>query len=275
MKRILIAIGLVTGISSESLADFDAGRDAYIRGDFAAAYQEFLPPATRGDAKSRIGLGLLHAHGHGVRRDFVKAHKWFDLAATQPGQNHPVIRILARTNRDYLAKQMSTAQIAESKIRAALIANAFTATTENGEFGGIAPNDERYSLETQLYGAQVYSVQHEAHAGGKSMDIETNGLVKPAQLHRIEQGLSPAKPVRIQLAAIRDGRNAKAMTEWKRLSRRHSVLTALRPVVSRIDLGTKGVFQRLRAGPFDTQADARHVCSRLRAADQDCFVVLK
>lgn len=275
MKRILIAIGLLTGLTGECLADFDAGRDAYIRGDFASAYQAFLPPAMRGDAKSRIGLGLLHAHGHGVRRDIVKAHKWFDLAATQPGVNHPVIRILARTNRDYLAKQLSTAQIAESKIQAALIANTFVATTKSTEIGGIASDDERYSLETQVYRAQGYGVQHEAHINGKSVDIEMNGLVKPAQLRRTELGFSPAKPVRIQLAAIRDGRNTKAMTEWKRLSRRHSVLTALRPTVSRIDLGTKGVFQRLRAGPFDTQADARHVCSRLRAADQDCFVVLK
>ena len=59
MKRLWIAFVLLPCLAGPSLAEFEAGRDAYIRGDFTLAYQEFLSPANEGDSKSRIGLGLL------------------------------------------------------------------------------------------------------------------------------------------------------------------------------------------------------------------------
>ncbi|MCG8544237.1 MAG: SPOR domain-containing protein [Alphaproteobacteria bacterium] len=243
-------------LGSVCLADFEAGRDAYIGGDYRAAYQAFLPLAAQGDAKSRIGLGLLHAHGHGVSRDVVQAHKWFDLAATQTTGSHPIIRILARSNRDYLAKRMSTAQIAESKIRAALIGGEQDRREVQSD--GAADSLERISEEAHNYSTRVYGVRPDVHTNARG-----------------ELAFPTAKPVKIQLAAIRGSRNGKAMTEWNRLSRRHRVLSTLEPSVTRVDLGNKGVFQRLRAGPFDTPAAARYACARLRAEQQACFVVTK
>ena len=258
MKRILYAASLLPILSGVCLADFEAGRDAYIRGDYGTAYREFLPLAAQGDVKSRIGLGLLHAHGHGMPRDVVQAHKWFDLAATQTPDIHPAIRILARTNRDFLAKRMSTAQLAESKIQSALIASEKFSADSRPENGRTGDRIDRISEESHSYPTHVYGFRRDARARARG------GLA-----------FSTPKPTEIQIAAIRDSRNGKAMTEWTRLSRRHRVLSELEPTVTRVDLGNKGVFHRLRAGPFKTPAAAQFVCARLRAENQACFVVTK
>jgi hypothetical protein len=45
----------------------------------------------------------------------------------------------------------------------------------------------------------------------------------------------------------------------------------LRSEVARVNLGPgKGVFYRLMAGPFNTQADAQRVCRELKAKKQFC-----
>jgi cell division septation protein DedD len=50
-------------------------------------------------------------------------------------------------------------------------------------------------------------------------------------------------------------------------------LNGLKPTVSEVDLGSKGVFRRLRAGPFESRAAAHSTCQALQAANQKCFVV--
>jgi cell division septation protein DedD len=50
-------------------------------------------------------------------------------------------------------------------------------------------------------------------------------------------------------------------------------LNGLKPTVSEVDLGPKGVFRRLRAGPFENRAAAHNTCQALQAVNQKCFVV--
>lgn len=64
-------------------ADFQAGLDAYKKGDFAAALKEWQPLAERGDANSEYNLGLLYARGQGVTQDYAKAMEWYRKAAEQ------------------------------------------------------------------------------------------------------------------------------------------------------------------------------------------------
>ncbi len=40
-----------------------------------------------------------------------------------------------------------------------------------------------------------------------------------------------------------------------------------------VDLGAKGLYQRLRFGPFDTREAAANACESLKAERQDCLVV--
>lgn len=73
-----------------------------------------------------------------------------------------------------------------------------------------------------------------------------------------------------QLAALKS--EADAQAAWKRLQNANKdVLGGLSSDIVRADLGTKGVFWRLRAGPVD-EARARSICATLAKRNQGCIV---
>ncbi|MBR9970468.1 SPOR domain-containing protein [Magnetospirillum sulfuroxidans] len=77
----------------------------------------------------------------------------------------------------------------------------------------------------------------------------------------------------VQLGALRSAPDAEK--EWGRIQRANGdVLGGLKSDVVQVDLGAKGVFWRLRAGPLNEQS-ARHVCGELKTRNQGCMVVRK
>jgi lipoprotein NlpI/cell division protein FtsN len=74
----------------------------------------------------------------------------------------------------------------------------------------------------------------------------------------------------VQLSSARDEK--VAWGTWDKLKARHKALNDMKPVVVRADLGKKGIYYRLRLGGFDTQADARSACGKLKAHGLTCFV---
>ncbi|HIJ39220.1 MAG TPA: SPOR domain-containing protein [Rhodospirillaceae bacterium] len=77
----------------------------------------------------------------------------------------------------------------------------------------------------------------------------------------------------VQLAAL--GNEADAKSEWVRLKAANKdLLGALNSDIVRVDLGAKGIFWRLRAGPLG-EADARTLCSALIKHSQGCIVARK
>jgi len=89
---------------------------------------------------------------------------------------------------------------------------------------------------------------------------------------------SPPKPAasaggyRVQLAAVKSA--SRASEEWTRLRKAHGdVLGPLTDSVVRADLGAKGVFYRLRAGPLAGEAEAKALCARLTERKVPCMVV--
>jgi len=103
-----------------AMADFAHGRDAFLEGRFQEAFEIFQSAAQTGDAKSQIGLGLMLTWGKGTDKNLFAAYQWFDRVTTRSDPVHRVVRILARTNRDYLAKQMSVGMLADAETVAAL-----------------------------------------------------------------------------------------------------------------------------------------------------------
>ena len=90
MKNILYTIILSFLFSSACLADFQAGKDAYMKGDYATALKEYKAAAKKfkihaeqGNAGAQYKLGFLYALGLGVDKDDKEAYKWFRLAAVQ------------------------------------------------------------------------------------------------------------------------------------------------------------------------------------------------
>lgn len=60
---------------------------------------------------------------------------------------------------------------------------------------------------------------------------------------------------------------------WEALVRKNKDLLAnLRPDIQLADLGERGIYYRLRIGPFATKADAQSLCNALKARRQDCLV---
>ncbi len=122
----------------------DEGEAAYERGDYATALREFRVLATQGNAPAQFSLGIMYYEGRGVPQDYAEAVKWFRKAAEQghakaqynlarmynKGWGVPQDYIQAHMwfnlagaqgfkpaakSRDYVAKLMTPAQIAEAQ----------------------------------------------------------------------------------------------------------------------------------------------------------------
>ena len=69
-------------------ADFQAGLDAYKKGDYATSLKIYRAAAEQGDIMAQFTLGGLYTspgkfRRHGVTQDYKEAAKWFRLAAEQ------------------------------------------------------------------------------------------------------------------------------------------------------------------------------------------------
>ncbi|WP_158091233.1 SPOR domain-containing protein [Thalassospira mesophila] len=77
---------------------------------------------------------------------------------------------------------------------------------------------------------------------------------------------------RIQLASLRD--ETQASVAWKKIASENKDLVGnLKMFVQRVDLGDKGVFYRLQAGPLDGLAAADKICSELKQRNVGCLSV--
>ena len=112
MKRDALAVALVIALALPAWADVQAGVDAYSRGDYATALQELEPLAEKGHAMAQFTLGLMYFKGQGVPQDYVRAHMWFNLAASR--LTGPT-RDKAAKNRDSVAAKMTPALVGEAQ----------------------------------------------------------------------------------------------------------------------------------------------------------------
>jgi TPR repeat protein len=82
--RFPIALVLsIVGLAAPAWADFEAGMDAYDRGDYATALHEWRPLAEQGNADAQNNLGAMYDDGHGVPQDYGQARLWYEKAAAQ------------------------------------------------------------------------------------------------------------------------------------------------------------------------------------------------
>ena len=65
----------------------------------------------------------------------------------------------------------------------------------------------------------------------------------------------------------------QAQSSYAGMQQRYSsVLGSLQPNIQEADLGSKGVYYRVRVGPWSTRAEAVQVCEKLRSAGGECIV---
>ncbi len=76
----------------------------------------------------------------------------------------------------------------------------------------------------------------------------------------------------VQLASVKS--DAGARKEWARMQRAHpDLLGDLELSVQSADLGERGIFFRIRTGPFPNRATAQDMCWQIKTAKLDCLVV--
>ncbi|MEL7029152.1 MAG: SPOR domain-containing protein, partial [Pseudomonadota bacterium] len=75
----------------------------------------------------------------------------------------------------------------------------------------------------------------------------------------------------VQIASLKS--EALAQDSWEKLKARFpSMMTSVGPNIEQADLGARGIYYRLRVGPFAEKSEADEFCRVLKARGQDCIV---
>ncbi|QDX24960.1 sporulation protein [Sphingomonas suaedae] len=80
----MVAASIVAGVPA--FADVKAGVEAWQRGDYRTAVNEWRGPAVAGDPDAQFNLGQAYKLGRGVPADLAQAEEWYRKAALQ---GHP------------------------------------------------------------------------------------------------------------------------------------------------------------------------------------------
>ena len=84
MPKIFAALLLLLATATHmARADFNAGLEAYQRGDYKTALEQWQPEAEKGDPYAQHMLGFLYANGRGVALQPEQTVKWWTRAADQ------------------------------------------------------------------------------------------------------------------------------------------------------------------------------------------------
>jgi cell division septation protein DedD len=93
----------------------------------------------------------------------------------------------------------------------------------------------------------------------------------PSIASLIDNMSGPTGGWRVQVASVKNEDVAKST--WARLQSAHGdVMANLRMQAVRVDLGDKGVWYRVQAGPLD-EKQAQGICSKLKSRKADCVTV--
>lgn len=95
---------------------------------------------------------------------------------------------------------------------------------------------------------------------------------RPAPAEKAIPAAASSGKFQVQLLAGRDADEVK--DAWAKLKAKNpDLLGSLSPNLARADLGDKGTFYRLRAGPLASETKARSLCSQLSGRGTSCIII--
>jgi TPR repeat protein len=104
-----LTLAVLLGSAGVSVSqDIQKILDAFQRGDFATALREYTLAAEQGNATAQYNLGLMSYDGDGVPQDYVYAHMWGNISASNGNENGAKLR-------DLVAKEMTPSQIEKAQ----------------------------------------------------------------------------------------------------------------------------------------------------------------
>ncbi len=102
--------------------------------------------------------------------------------------------------------------------------------------------------------------------------LEEENMQTAAAVAGDEAPAAAAQPggwsVQVASATSEDG----AWSAWKKMKAKHQALAAVKPVVVRADLGSKGIVYRVRLAGFENQNAAKQSCTKLKSSGISCYV---
>jgi len=108
LNRSAVVLAVLLLLPGGAAADYVEGLEAYEAGNYVVAAQEWLAAGSRGDVASQFRLAQLYEQGRGTPQDFVQAHRWYNIAASQGHAE-------ALEARDALAHRLTADQLAEAQ----------------------------------------------------------------------------------------------------------------------------------------------------------------
>ncbi len=174
------------------------------------------------------------------------------MAAAQEAKSDPMMK-----------KSMAKDQMAKDT-RIASTSSSLPAATR-------APSEQPKPAQTNSneLGANVYP-----QTAGKAP--EKAPMEKPAMAAKETESAVMTKPAGAAMSLHLSSNKTKdsAMREWAQLKTAFpKQLGELKPEIARTDLGKKGIFFRVLAGPFKDKPAAAQVCSELKKKQQYCAVM--
>ena len=310
MKRfeqvVIAAMALLVG--APAMADVKAGVDAWGRGEFKKAVEEWRGPAVAGDPDAQFNLAQAYKLGRGVTADLAMAEEWYRKAALQA---HPQAEdnyglTLFQNNKRDLATPWLEKSAARGEPRAQFVlgtmyfngdsvkrdwVKAYGLMTRASAAGlpqassTLAQMDRYIGLNERQQGAQL-ARKYEAEAGRPQL-AELAGAAprdEPPVARRsgavIATRVPPSSVAADAPPPVRTPKPATAIGAWRvQLGAFRDVGNA-RGLFTRLSRGPlagkqeylvrSGAVTRLLAGPYATQADAARACGPVRAAGSDC-----
>ena len=109
LATICLTIAVLLGsVGVSESTDLRKGYTAYKSGDYATVLREFQPLAEQGDASAQSFLAASYALGNGVLKDYVYAHMWGNIAASNGNEKGVKLR-------DSVAEQMTPTQLEKAQ----------------------------------------------------------------------------------------------------------------------------------------------------------------
>lgn len=290
-------------------ADVKAGVDAWARGDFNAAVEEWRGPAVTGDADAQFNLAQAYKLGRGVPLDPALAESWFRKAAAQGhvqaednyglalfqadkkteavpwleksvGRGEPRAQLVLGTmlfNGDGLPRDYPRAYALMTRASASGLQSASATLAQMDQY--ITPADrERGTVLARQYEAQARAIPVAAPVPGRATETARSAPIRT-------QPIAPSRPAR-EAAAPRTlpapAAAPPARGDWRvqlgAFRDRANAEALWRRVATRLKGAQPqyvegGGVTRLQAGRYPSKKAAVSACGVARAGGAACVVV--
>jgi tetratricopeptide (TPR) repeat protein len=269
--------------------------------DHGRALAWYRKAARQGHADAQYNLALMYANGLAVRQNYDTALMWYRKAADQGHReakvNLDVLYLMGHVTRKGESQYAQT-QRARSGLKNLKTAKSTSSGAARPQKNGARPKAQAVAHAVPAGKSGSRSVEGD-QATAEARDARTDvvaaigkssprsgagpaGAPSPAEvpgaaespLKAKTQPPAPSGDFRVQLSSVKT--ELRAMKEVSRLKQAHqSLLGPLEIEPVRADLGDRGVYYRLRAGPISDWNSAKSLCRALSSRNQGCIVVRK